>query len=149
MAAQSTGLEYCGCVEEIRTLETDQRWKDDLDHRGFASHSIKFLHLPKGNMTMSKTFSRKTTRSHVSLRNAKLVSLTVIVFLSKLCLPLRQGPHFLLFCISLSMLRTDRYRIVLNTLYISCIVCKLALEFPVTYVLLETGKQGINYFKCL
>lgn len=51
-------LWVCGRNEDT---ETNQRWKDDLDHRGFASHSVKFLLLPKGNMIITKSFSRKTT----------------------------------------------------------------------------------------
>lgn len=45
--------------------------------------------------------------------------------------------------------RIDRYKIVLITLFISCIVCRLTFEFPITYKLLEIREQGINYLTCL
>lgn len=45
--------------------------------------------------------------------------------------------------------RIDRYKIVLNTLNISCIVCRITFEFPITYKLLEIREEGINYLACL
>lgn len=45
--------------------------------------------------------------------------------------------------------RIDRYKIVLNTLNISCVVFRLTFEFSITYKLLEIREQGINYLMCL
>lgn len=87
-------------MEEMRKLSLI-RWKSKLDHRGFATHSVKFVYLsPKNNITTAVEFSRKSNTISCLFKKGKACHKNIL-FLSKPCLPLRQGPCFLLLRISL------------------------------------------------